>query len=192
MALLPAAQQQNNSLPFDIRANKNLLFGKSEKTQMEYYDVVITQQPEAGVLIKLPYTRKGGKFTFDLHHRISMTSDFPLPAEVTTMIEVITGGTNSLGVFTIYDKVNPGDKFDDPIVKTSTAEVDRYVTPLSNKAVVLKIAPGPQSISIVGKSRVVTRGAITTRIDTPGTRIATVSNLKFEDATDGTRLSFEQ
>ena len=53
----------------------------------EYYDVVITQQPTSGVLFKLPYTRKGGKFTFDLHHRIGMTVDFGLPAEV--RIEVV-------------------------------------------------------------------------------------------------------
>jgi len=192
LALMPALQQRNDSLQFDIRANKNLILGKGERTKGEYYDVVITQQPTSGVLIKLPYTRKGGKFTFDLHHRIAMTNDFGLPAEVMTMIEVVTGGTNSLGVFTISDKISPGDKFDENIVKTSPAEIDKFITPLSRKTVTIKTLPGPQSIAIVGKALIITRGATTTRIETPGTRVATVSNFKFEEVSEGTRLSIDQ
>ena len=65
LALLLALQ----ITPFDVRAKENLVFGKGEKSGTTYYDVVITQQSAAGVLIRLPYTRKGGKFTFDLHHR---------------------------------------------------------------------------------------------------------------------------
>jgi hypothetical protein len=191
MALLPVAQQTSDALAFDIRANKNLLLGKGEKTKTEYYDVVITQQPTSGVLVKLPYTRKGGKFTFDLHHRVAMTNDFGGAAEVMTMVEVVTGGTNSLGVFTLSSKVDAGDKFDEGIAKTSSAEIDKYVTPLSRKTVVIKTLPGPQSISIVGKALIITRGATTTRVETPGTRIATVSNFKFEEATEGTRLSVD-
>src|SRR5262249_17440053 len=153
MALAPFAQQQQaNALPFDIRANKNLLMGKGEKTKREYYDVIITQQPTSGVLIKLPYTRKGGKFTFDLHHRISLTNDFALPADVMTMIEVITGGTTSLGTYTISDKIEAGAKFDENIAKVSTADIDKYVTPLSRKTITIKTIPGPQSVAIVGKA----------------------------------------
>jgi hypothetical protein len=192
LALMPAVQQRNDSLQFDIRANKNLILGKGERTKGEYYDVVITQQPTSGVLIKLPYTRKGGKFTFDLHHRIAMTNDFGLPAEVMTMIEVVTGGTNSLGVFTISDKISAGDKFDENIVKTSPAEIDKFITPLSRKTVTIKTLPGPQSIAIVGKALIITRGATTTRIETPGTRVATVSNFKFEEVSEGTRLTIDQ
>src|SRR5207245_4741331 len=58
-------------------------------TGTPYYDVVITRQPTQGILIKLPYTKKGGKFSFDLHHRMAMTEDFGLPAEVTTVVEVL-------------------------------------------------------------------------------------------------------
>ena len=58
--------------------------GKGVTSGSAYYDVVITHQPSAGVLIKLPYTKKGGKFSFDLHHRIAITEDFGLPAEVTS------------------------------------------------------------------------------------------------------------
>ena len=192
MALMPSAQQRNDSMRFEIRANKNLLFGKGERSKAEYYDVVITQQPTSGVLFKLPYTRKGGKFTFDLHHRIGMTIDFGLPAEVMTMVEVVTGGTNSLGVFTLSGKINPGDKFEENIVKTSSAEIDKFITPLSRKTVTIKTVAGPQSIAIVGRALIITRGDTTTRIDTPGTRIATVSNFKFEEANEGTRLSIDQ
>ena len=192
MALTPFAEQRNDSLLFDIRANKNLILGKGERTKTDYYDVVITQQPTSGVLIKLPSTRKGGKFTFDLHHRIALTDDFGLPAEVMTMVEVVTGGTNSLGVYTILDKITAGDKFDENIIKTSPAEIDKYVTPFSRKAVSVKTLPGPQSISIVGKALIITRGANTTRIETPGTRIATVSNFKFEEASEGTRISVDR
>src|SRR6266566_2901715 len=92
LALTPFPQA-TKAAPFDIRAKDNLILGKGAQSGTTYYDVVITQQPGAGVLIKLPYTRKGGKFTFDLHHRVSLSGDFALPADVMTMVEVITGGT---------------------------------------------------------------------------------------------------
>lgn len=187
LAWTPFAQQAK-SIDFEIRAKQNLLMGKGAKTSMPYYDVVITKQPTSGVLIKLPYTKKGGKFSFDLHHRIAMTDDFGLPAEVTTVVEIFSGGTTSVGVYTIADKVNEGTKFDEAINKTSSAEIDRLVTPLSRKTIELDIRPGPQSISIVGQMLIITRGAATTRIDTPGTRIAVVSNFKFEEVPQGVPL----
>src|SRR6058998_624550 len=150
LAWMPLAQE-GKDIPFDIRARQNLLMGKGGTSGSLYYDVVITRQPTQGILIKLPYTKKGGKFSFDLHHRIAMPEDFGLPAEVTTVIEVLSGGTTSLGVYTIADKINPGDKFDEPILKASSAEIDKYVTALSKKTITLDIRPGPQSISIVGQ-----------------------------------------
>jgi hypothetical protein len=185
---LGAQAPDDSMFQFDVRAKQNLLLGRGEVTGRDYYDVVITKQPTSGVLIKLPYTQKGGKFSFDLHHRIPMTNDFGLPAEVTTIVEVMSGGTLSLGSFTISDTVNPTDKFDEPIVKVSKAEIDRYVTPLARKTIVLTTRPGPQSVSIVGQTLVISRAGVTTRIDTQGTRIAAVSNFKFEDATAGTPL----
>jgi hypothetical protein len=186
LAWTPFAAQEAKELPFDIRARQSLLMGKGATSESVYYDVVITRQPTQGLLIKLPYTKKGGKFSFDLHHRIAMTEDFGLPAEVTTVVEVLSGGTTSLGVYTIADKINPGDRFDEPIVKASAAEIDKFVTPMSSKTFTMDTRPGPQSISIVGQMLIITRGTTTTRIDTPGTRIAVVSNFKFEDA--ATRL----
>ena len=180
--------QELKELQFDIRARENLLMGKGATSKADYYDVVITRQPNAGVLIKLPYTRKGGKFTFDLHHRIAITDDFGLPAEVTTVVEVLTGGTTSIGVYTIADTINAGDKFQEEIIKASDAEIDRFVTPMSKKTVTLDIRPGPQSISVVGQMLIITRGKTTTRIDTPGTRIAAVSNFKFQETPQGTPL----
>ena len=187
LAWTPFAQELKD-IGFDVRAKQNLLMGKGATTNRSYYDVVITKDPVSGVLIKLPYTKKGGKFTFDLHHRIAMTEDFGLPAEVTTVVEILSGGTTSVGAYTIADQVNPGDKFDESINKTSSAEIDRYVTPLSRKTITLDIRPGPQSISIVGQMLIISRGTTTTRVDTPGTRIATVSNFKFQEAPQGTTL----
>ena len=187
LAWTPFAQELKD-IGFDVRAKQNLLMGKGGTTNRSYYDVVITKDPVSGVLIKLPYTKKGGKFTFDLHHRIAMTEDFGLPAEVTTVVEILSGGTTSVGAYTIADHVNPGDKFDEPINKTSSAEIDKYVTPLSRKTITLDIRPGPQSISIVGQMLIISRGTTTTRVDTPGTRIATVSNFKFQEAPQGTTL----
>jgi hypothetical protein len=187
LAWTPFAQELKD-IGFDVRAKQNLIMGKGADTNRSYYDVVITRDPVSGVLIKLPYTKKGGKFTFDLHHRIAMTEDFGLPAEVTTVVEILSGGTTSIGAYTISNKVNPGDKFDESINKTSTAEIDKYVTPLSRKTITLDIRPGPQSISIVGQMLIISRGTTTTRVDTPGTRIATVSNFKFQEAPQGTTL----
>jgi hypothetical protein len=187
LAWTPLAQE-GKSIDFEVRARPNLLMGKGETTGRDYYDVVITRTPTAGVLIKLPYTKKGGKFSFDLHHRIAMTNDFGLPAEVTTVIEVLSGGTTSIGVYTIADKVNPSDRFEESIAKTSSAEIDKYVTPLSTKTITIDIRPGPQSISIVGQMLSISRGSTTTRIDTPGTRIAAVSNFSFQEYSAGTPL----
>lgn len=182
-ALAPLGQQSSDT-QFDIRARQNLRMGKGATTGREYWDVIITRQPSSGILIKLPYTKKGGKFTFDLHHRLAITEDFGLPAEVTTVIEILSGGTNSHGVYTIVDRINAGDKFDESVVKTSTAEIDKFVTPMSRKTVTLSTLPGPQSISIVGQTLTITRGLMTTRIDTPGTRIAAISNMKFEPVSE--------
>ncbi len=181
--VLALTQAATTVTPFDVRAKENLVLGKGAESGSTYYDVVITRQPNNGVLIKLPYTRKGGKFTFDLHHRVAMTPEYAA-AEVTTTVEVITGGNTSIGTFTLSDKINPGDKFTENIVKTPAAQLDTAVTPLSTKTVTLDIRPGPQSISIVGASQIVTRGTNTTRIDTPNARIATISNLKFEEVTE--------
>ncbi len=179
---------QPKPIPFEVRARPTLLMGKGATSGLPYYDVVITRQPTQGILIKLPYTKKGGKFSFDLHHRIAMTEDFGLPAEVTTVVEILSGGTTSLGVFTIADKINPGDKFDEPIVKASAAEIDKYVTPISRKTFTMDIHPGPQSISLVGQMLIITRGTTTTRVDTPGTRIAAVSNFKYVETPLGAPL----
>jgi hypothetical protein len=180
--------QELKDLGFDIRAKQSLLMGKGADTGRAYYDVVITREPTSGVLIKLPYTKKGGKFSFDLHHRIAMPPDFGEPAEVTTVVEILSGGTTSTGVYTLVDTISEGAKFDENVAKASSAEIDKYVTPMSRKTVTLDIRPGPQSISIVGQMLVLRRGTSTTRIDTPGTRIATVSNFKFQEAPQGTRI----
>jgi len=96
LAWTPFAQE-GKDIPFDVRARQNLLMGKGSNSGSPYYDVIITRQPTQGILIKLPYTKKGGKFSFDLHHRIAMTEDFGLPAEVTTVVEVLSGGRPVLG-----------------------------------------------------------------------------------------------
>ena len=190
LAWTPFVQESNDSkaIDFEIRARQNLLMGKGSNTGRPYYDVVVTKTPTSGVLIKPPYTKKGGKFSFDLHHRLAMTDDFGLPAEVTTVVEILSGGTTSIGAYTISDKINPGDKFDEAINKASAAEIDRYVIPLTRKTFTLDIRPGPQSISIVGQMLIISRGATTTRVDTPGTRIATVSNFKFQEVSPGAPL----
>jgi hypothetical protein len=190
MAMAPLAQTPGNVLPFEIRADKNLILGKGEKSSETYYDAVITKESSKGILVKLPYTQKGGRFSFDLHHRISLTPNFA-DAEVTTIIEVITGSGTSLGVYTLIDKITSASQFDETIAKVSTAEVDRYVTPLSRKTITIETKSGPQTVSIVGKTSIVTRGSTSTRVDTPGIRIATISRLKFTEATTGTRLSVD-
>src|SRR5437773_8235938 len=89
LAWMPLAQE-GKDIPFDIRARQNLLMGKGGTSGSLYYDVVITRQPTQGILIKLPYTKKGGKFSFVLNNRIAMPEDLALPAEVPTAIEVLS------------------------------------------------------------------------------------------------------
>ena len=190
MAMAPLAGAQGPALPFEIRADKNLVMGKGEQSGETYYDAVISKDAAKGILVKLPYTQKGGRFTFDLHHRISLTPNYA-DAEVTTIIEVINGAGTSVGVYTLIDKVSSSSMFDEPIAKVSTAEVDRYITPISRKTITVETKPGPQTLSIVGKTSIVSRGPANNRIDTPGVRIATVSRLKFAESTAGTRLSVD-
>src|SRR5436309_448534 len=167
LAWMPLAQE-GKDIPFDIRARQNLLMGKGGTSGSLYYDVVITRQPTQGILIKLPYTKKGGKFSFDLHHRIAMTEDFGLPAEVTTVVEVLIEGTTSLGVKTIAENYTAANKFGSTILKDTTAEIDRFITPMFRKTTTIHIRPGPKTISIVSQMLIITRGTTTTSIDTPG------------------------
>jgi hypothetical protein len=187
MWLTPQAQR-NVELLYDIRAAERLIMGKGLTSGAQYYDVVVTRQPTSGILVKLDYSRRNTKFSFDLHHRLSLDPEFVYPATIMTNIEVISGGTTSMGKFTISDTINAGDVFEEKLDKVSKADVDRYVTPFGRKRISLTTIPGSQSISIVGESVIVTRGTRNTRIETPGQRIAIVSNFKFEENRPGTVL----
>ena len=179
--LLSQGPELSQHRAFAMRADANLFFGTGESSGSQYYDVAITSQPSDGVLIKLPYTQKGGKLTFDLHHRVGLSADFGLPAEIMTVVEVVTGGTNRLGTYTMLDMIGEDAEFDERIERASDAEIDRYVTPMSRKTITINTQPGPQSISIVGRDLNIVRRGTTTRVDTPGTRIAMVSNIMFEE-----------
>jgi hypothetical protein len=191
MLFMPATQQQSGSLLYEVRASPALTMGKGLTSGLTYYDVVITRQPNSGVLVKLDYSRRNTTFSFDLHHRLALGPDFVYPAEIITNVEVLSGGTTSIGTFTMIDTINAGDVFPEAIDKVSKADVDRYVTPLRKKTVTLKLAPGSQSLSIVGQAVGIKHGATTTRIDTPGQRIAVVSNFKYQDDQPGTILAVD-
>jgi hypothetical protein len=178
-------------LDYEVRARANLLFGTGVTSGSAYYDVPITQVPTAGVLIKLPYTTKGGKLTFDLHHRVGASDDLGYPAEVMTVVDVITGGANHLGTYTMLDVIEASSESSEPIERATRTEIDSFVSPMSRKTIEIETEPGPQSISIVGRELSVTRGGVTTRIDTPGTRIAMISNIRFEEAQLGETLEFD-
>jgi hypothetical protein len=184
-------QQQNSELRYEVRADASRILGKGQTSGLTYYDVIITRQPNSGIPIKLDFTRRNTTFQFDLHHRLSLSPDFVYPADVTTTVEVISGGTVSLGIFTLITTVKDGDVFGETIDKVSKAEVDRYVTPMGKKTVTMKLSGGSQSLSIVGQSVIVTRGTRTTRVDTPGQRIAVVSNFKFLEDRPGTPLTID-
>lgn len=186
MALTPLGQQ--TALQFSNRADAKLLFGKGQTSGREYYDVVVTRQPTQGILIKLDYTRIPIKFSFDLHHRVSLDPGFVYPAEVITNIEILSGGTTSIGTYSVASTIKAGDVFEETIDKVSKADVDRYVTPMGKRTISLNLVPGSQSISIVGQSVVVMRGTRTTTINTPNQRIAVVSNFKSEENRPGTAL----
>lgn len=187
MAATPLGQL-NSKLKWDNRAAEKLLMGKGHTSGAPYFDVVITRQPAEGILIKLDYTRSPTKFSFDLHHRVSLDPGFVYPADIITNIEVLSGGTTSIGSYTISGTIKAGDAFEESIDKVSKADVDRYVTPFGTRRVSLNLIPGSQSISIVGQSVIVTRGVKTTRIETPGQRIAVVSNFTYEENRAGTPL----
>jgi hypothetical protein len=187
MVLTPLGLQ-NAKLKWDNRAAEKLLMGKGQTSGASYYDVIITRQPTDGILIKLDYTRSPTKFSFDLHHRVSLDPGFVYPADIITNIEILSGGTTSIGTYTISSTIKAGDVFEETIDKVSKADVDRYVTPFGKRRITLNLAPGSQSISIVGQSVLVARGARNSRIETPGQRIAVVSNFLYEENRPGTPL----
>ena len=190
MLFTPLARQEV-LLKYETRAQESLKFGKGQNSGLQYYDVVVTRQPNSGVLIKLDFSRRNTTFSFDLHHRLSLDPDFVYPADVTTNIDVMSGGTITIGSFTVVDTIKAGDTFTEPIDKVSKSDVDRYITPIGKKTITLKLAPGNQSISIVGQSVVVTRGAKNVRNDTPGQRIAIISNFKYQEDQPGTILAID-
>jgi hypothetical protein len=178
-------------LKFEIRAQESLKFGKGMTSGVQYYDLAVTRQPNNGVLVKLDYSRRNTTFVFDLHHRVSLDPDFVYPAEITTNIEVLSGGTTSIGSFTIVDIIKAGDVFEESVDKVSKADVDRYVTPFGKKTITMKLGTGSQSLSIVGSSVIITRGTKNARNDTPGQRIALVSNFKYFEDQPGTLLTID-
>ena len=190
MLFTPLARQEV-LLKYEIRAQEALKFGKGQNSGLQYYDVVVTRQPNSGVLIKLDFSRRNTTFSFDLHHRLPLDPDFVYPADVTTNIDVMSGGTITIGSFTVVDTIKAGYTFTEPIDKVSKSDVDRYITPIGKKTITLKLAPGNQSISIVGQSVVVTRGAKNVRNDTPGQRIAIISNFKYQEDQPGTILAID-
>ena len=190
MLFTPMARQEV-LLKFETRAQEALKLGKGQTSGLQYYDVIITRQPNSGVLVKLDYSRRNTTFSFDLHHRVSLDPDFVYPAEITTNVEVLSGGTTSIGIFTIVDTIKSGDTFAEGIEKVSKADVDRHITPFGKKTITLKLGAGSQSLSIVGQSVVVTRGTRNVRNDTPGQRIAVVSNFKFQEDQPGTILTID-
>ena len=191
MFFSPVTQQSNAQLLYDVRVPDSLLLGKGKTSNLPYYDVIITRQPNSGILIKLDYTRKNTTFSFDLHHRLSLDPGFLYPADVITNIEVLSGGTTSIGTFTIVNTIKSGEVFEETVDKVSKADVDKYVTPFGKKTITMKLNGGSQSVSIVGQSVIVTRGTKTTRIDTPGQRIAVVSNFRFLEDRPGTQLTID-
>ena len=191
MLFMPLGRQQSAQLLYEVRASPALTMGKGVTSGLTFYDVVITRQPNSGVLFKLDYSRRNTSFSFDLHHRLNLVPDFPYPAEIITNIEVLSGGTTSIGTFTIIDTIKSGDAYEETIDKVSKADVDRYVTPLGKKTVTLRLGAGSQSLSIVGQAVSIKHGATTTRIDTPGQRIAVVSNFRYQEEQPGTILTVD-
>ena len=189
MLFTPLAQQAQ--LRYEIRAAESRMLGKGQTSGRPYYDLVVTRQPNSGILIKLDYTRSNTTFSFDVHHRLSLGPDFAYPAEIITTVEVLSGGTTSIGTYTIIDTIKAGDVFEEAIDKVSKAEVDRYITPFGRKTITMKLGSGSQSISIVGQSVTVTRGTRTTTINTPGQRVAVVSNFKYLEDRPGTLLTID-
>jgi hypothetical protein len=179
-------------LLLDMRARDVLTFGRGEASGNTYFDVPITQQANQGVLIKLGYTQRGGDLSFDMHHRAGLSDEFGLPAEIMTVIEVITGASNRLGSYTMLSQVGQDAESDEAILRASDAEVDRYVTPLGRKHVTIRTDPGPQSISIVGRELTISRDGFVTHVNTPGTRIAMISNVQFEETRLGETLTLEE
>src|SRR5678816_2728248 len=160
MLFMPLAQQQSAQLLFEVRASPGLTMGKGITSRLTFYDVAITRQPNSGVLVKLDYSRRNTTFSFDLHHRVALGPDFTYPAEIITNVEVLSGGTTSIGTFTIVSTINSGDVFEEAVDKVSKADIDRYVTPFGKKTITMKLGGSSQSISIVGQSVIVTLSLI--------------------------------
>src|SRR5262245_11466999 len=115
MLFMPWAQQQRAQRLYEVRASPALTMGQGVTAGVRYYDVVITRQPKSGVLVKLDYSRRNTTLSFDLHHRLDLSPDFSYPAEIITNIEVLSGGTTSVGTFTIIDTIKSGDSFEETI-----------------------------------------------------------------------------
>jgi hypothetical protein len=189
-ALSPGQAEEASPL-LEVRARESLRFGRGESSGGAYFDVPIVGQADQGVLIKLGYTQRGGELSFDLHHRAALSQEFSLPAELMTVVDVISGSSAPMGTFTLLSTLGNDAAADEEIDRASDAEVDRYVSPLGRRRITIRTDPGPQSLSIVGRELTISREGFVTHIDTPGTRIAMVSNIRFVETREGETLSFE-
>src|SRR5574339_290981 len=64
MFFSPLSQQKNAELRYEVRADASRLFGKGQTSGVNYYDVIVTRQPNAGIPIKLDFTRQNTTFSF--------------------------------------------------------------------------------------------------------------------------------
>lgn len=188
----PLGPQAGEAPLLEVRAREALRFGAGISSGSDYFDVPIVGQADQGVLIKLGYTQRGGELSFDLHHRAALSGDFGLPAELMTVVDVLSGSSTPLGTFTLLSNVTQNAAPDEEIERASDAEVDRYVSPLGRRTIRIQTEPGPQSVAIVGRELTITREGFITHIDTPGTRIAMVSNIRFVETRQGETLTFDE
>lgn len=186
-----ALPQTGEAPLLEVRAREALRFGAGVSSGSDYYDVPIVRQADQGVLIKLGYTQRGGELSFDLHHRAALSEEFGLPAELMTVVDVLSGSSTPMGTFTLLSNVGESASPDEEIDRASDAEVDRYVSPLGRRTIRIKTEPGPQSVAIVGRELTITREGFITHIDTPGTRIAMISNIRFVETRQGETLTFD-
>jgi hypothetical protein len=62
MAMTPFPQTPGNVLPFEIRADKNLIFGKGETSSETYYDASLPRSPQRAFLSNCPIRRRAAVF----------------------------------------------------------------------------------------------------------------------------------
>jgi hypothetical protein len=184
------AQTRRAPAPTPLRvepamANCPALLGQGARTGRTFCDVLIGNDPTAGIVIPLPPHRGDVTLTFDLHARHTYSEDEIRNKRgyrrYTAGIGVMTADVTLLSRAAISTEFRTAADLVDRVLGGGGPSGLKAVAPTGTESVVVTIPEMEQSVSILGEKLLVVRAlGEQDEFATPGRPIAVVSNIMLE------------